>query len=171
MNAKELPSFAYWVSPGRLAAGRHPCAGEDEDAPGDVAALLGAGVTAFVDLTEEGGPDYTAWLAQPPAAGQARLHVHAPIPDYSVPSAAEMESILNALDALLDAGQTVYLHCWGGLGRTGTVVGCWLARRGLSGRQALEAITVLRQVLPSPQREDHSPETEEQVAMVLGWRN
>lgn len=33
----------------------------------------------------------------------------------------------------LAAGQTVYVHCYGGIGRTGTVVGCWLVRHGLSG--------------------------------------
>jgi protein-tyrosine phosphatase len=136
-----------------------------------VAALLEAGVTAFVDLTEEGEqPPYTAWLAQPGAAGHARLHVRAPVADYSVPSAAGMKTILDALDALLDAGQTVYLHCWGGVGRSGTVVGCWLARHGVVGRQAFEALKQLRQALPSPQRDWPSPETEEQVRMVVEWR-
>ncbi|MFZ5949388.1 MAG: fused DSP-PTPase phosphatase/NAD kinase-like protein [Candidatus Rifleibacteriota bacterium] len=28
------------------------------------------------------------------------------------------------------AGKPVYVHCWGGLGRTGVVVGCWSRRHG-----------------------------------------
>ena len=31
----------------------------------------------------------------------------------------------------------MYLHCWGGVGRTGTVVGCWLVRHGRTGDEAL----------------------------------
>ena len=27
-------------------------------------------------------------------------------------------------------GRKVYVHCWGGVGRTGTVVGCYLVRQG-----------------------------------------
>ena len=29
------------------------------------------------------------------------------------------------------------MHCWGGVGRTGTTVGCWLVRHGRSGTEAL----------------------------------
>ena len=48
-----------------------------------------------------------------------------------------MASILDAIDAALDGGKTVYVHCWGGVGRTGTVVGCWLVRHGKTGDEAL----------------------------------
>lgn len=32
--------------------------------------------------------------------------------------------ILDAIDARLEAGKSVYVHCWGGIGRTDTVAGC-----------------------------------------------
>ena len=31
-----------------------------------------------------------------------------------------MQEILDAVDRALAAGRNVYLHCWGGIGRTGT---------------------------------------------------
>ena len=75
-----------------------------------------------------------------------------------------MTTILDALDSALAAGHTVYLHCHGGRGRTGTVVGCWLVRHGLTGEQALDRIADLR-------GDDESPETDEQRAFVLNWEN
>ncbi len=40
------------------------------------------------------------------------------------------------LDAIAGAIDRVpaYAHCWGAVGRTGTMVGYWLADRGLDGR-------------------------------------
>ena len=36
-----------------------------------------------------------------------------------------MVAILDSLDTAIADEHTIYLHCWGGIGRTGTVVGCW----------------------------------------------
>jgi len=57
------------------------------------------------------------------------------------------------------------VHCLGGLGRTGTVVGCFLVRHGLSGAQALETIQLLRRTTPNA--DSPSPEAEMQRWMVL----
>lgn len=74
-----------------------------------------------------------------------------------------MQMILDTLDSAMESGHTVYLHCHGGRGRTGTVVGCWLVRHGRTGEQALARIAELRG--------DHeSPETREQRAFVLNWK-
>ena len=52
-----------------------------------------------------------------------------PIPDISIPADPnQMIAILDAIDAALFEGHGVYIHCWGGVGRTGTVVVCWLKR-------------------------------------------
>ena len=55
-----------------------------------------------------------------------------------------MNAVLDMLDTALQAGQAVYLHCWAGIGRTGTVVGCYLVRHGLTGEQALARLVTLR---------------------------
>ena len=62
---------SYWVEPRRLLAGRYP---------EDVRALQAAGVTLFVDLTEEG--ELPPYNVKPPAR-----HVRMPIADFSTPSA------------------------------------------------------------------------------------
>jgi hypothetical protein len=42
------------IEPGRLIAGRHPCAWGPEEAPAAVADLVADGVTLFLDLTQDG---------------------------------------------------------------------------------------------------------------------
>jgi protein-tyrosine phosphatase len=61
----------------------------------------------------------------------------------------------------------VYVHCRGGIGRTGTVIGCWLARNGLTGQAALDRIAELR--AGTPDGYTQSPETAAQRAFVLAF--
>ena len=69
-------------------------------------------------------------------AGSASEFVHErhSIVDMDVPrSQQQTAGILDAIDKALEDGKNVYVHCWGGIGRTGTVVGCWLVRHGMTG--------------------------------------
>jgi protein-tyrosine phosphatase len=95
-------------------------------------------------------------------------HRRFPIADCGVPEPEAMNTILAAVDESLAAGRVVYVHCAGGIGRTGTVVGCWLVRHGLSGSEALERIAALRRGTPSESL--RSPGTDGQRRFVLEWR-
>ena len=87
----------------------------------------------------------------------------------AVPSRGEMTGILNEIDGVITAERPVYVHCWGGKGRTGTVVGCYLARHAFaSGERVLEMIRELRASVPGGGYD--SPETERQREMVRSWR-
>jgi protein-tyrosine phosphatase len=155
----------------RLLAGEYPGAKSPDEARRKLRRLLDAGVSYFLDLTEAGeyGLEPYASLAQEEAAqqGQEIVHRRMPIRDQGTPSVAEMCAILDTIDAALEAGHRVYVHCWGGIGRTGTVVGCYLVRRGRSGAEALQEIQLLRRGTPDGWR--RSPENAEQDRMVLGW--
>jgi protein-tyrosine phosphatase len=127
------------IAPGRLIAGRHPCAWGPEPAPAEVADLLASGVTLFLDLTQDGELEPYAHLVTPPAR-----HVRIPIRDFSVPTPAVLESALDEIDAELAGGGLVYVHCWAGCGRTGVVVGSWLVRHGMTPHEALALIAETR---------------------------
>ena len=53
-------------------------------------------------------------------------------------SQQQTAGILDAIDKALEDGKNVYVHCWGGIGRDGTVVGCWLVRHVMTGRSTVE---------------------------------
>jgi protein-tyrosine phosphatase len=152
-------------------AGEYPGDPEDEQARRKLRRLLEACITLFLDLTETGEHalrPYAQLLQEEAAAlGQPITHLRLPIPDYDTPSSAQMKRILDTLDAALQAGQVIYVHCFGGIGRTGTVIGCYLVRLGLSGEEALSRIAALRR--DTPDGWQRSPETAAQRQMVLNW--
>ncbi len=79
-----------------------------------------------------------------------------------------MTRILDDVDAALAEGGTVYVHCLGGVGRTGMVVGCWLVRHRLDEGDAVPTISRLRRGLPDAWAA--SPQTPAQRAIVSTWK-
>ena len=156
----------YWVVPGQFLAGEYPRNRDDESSPAKLAALADAGIAAFIDLTEEGElRPYSQWL-NPPSQSYQRF----PIRDLSTPASPELAvSILDAIDEQINKGRPVYLHCWGGVGRTGTIVGCWLARHGYAGAAALERLQELWSACPKSAYR-MSPEMPAQRRYVRDWR-
>ena len=90
------------------------------------------------------------------------------IRDLDVPTPDGMRAILDLIESAITAEAPVYVHCWGGIGRTGTVVCCWLVERGLSGEQALVEIAQLRDGIQK--RRITSPEMRGQQQFVKDWR-
>ena len=164
---------SYWVVPGRFAAGEYPGDWSPAEAGRRLRTLLRAGIDHFIDLTRPAdGLEPYELIAQEQAhaEGVEVRREHHPITDMSVPRhAGEMTAILDAIDGAIDAGRTVYVHCWGGIGRTGTVVGCWLVRHGHTGRGALDQIAEWWQHVEKSWRVLRSPQTDEQRDYVRNW--
>jgi ADP-ribosyl-[dinitrogen reductase] hydrolase len=170
-GASRLPALhAYWVEPGRLLVGEYPGARSEAGAERKLRSLLDVGVRHFVDLTEEGELEAYAPLLHR-LAGELQVsvdHARHPIRDVDVPR--EADTMSRILDELADAqreGTPAYVHCWGGIGRTGTVVGCHQRERGYSAERALERVEELRQGSSKAKRA--SPETAAQRAFVREW--
>jgi DNA polymerase-4 len=164
---------SYWVALGRFLAGPYPRGENDTETRSRLRNLFQSGVYAFINLTEPGEynlPSYRDLLV-PEMARLAQdmlpRHIQIPIPDMSVPSTQDMKKILEAIETTLADGYNLYLHCFGGRGRTGMVVGCYLVNHGLGPRAALAQISQWRSNLPGGKYP--SPETEDQRKMVLGW--
>jgi protein-tyrosine phosphatase len=164
----------YWVVPGELMAGEYPGAVNAAAAREKIISLLDGGITSFVDLTESHELAPYDRLLEDEAGRRGALvsYQRICIQDVSVPqSPAVMHKILNAIDASIARGEVVYVHCWGGIGRTGTVVGCYLVRHGMTGEQALEEVLKLyRATMEKRHRRPYTPETPAQCEWVRNWK-
>ena len=136
---------AWWVIPGRLLAGEYPGAKDPQKAAEKIRTLLDAGIDSFVDLTEAGETTWGGAPMVPYSDDLGARYARFPIPDTSVIDDAGYDRILAHIRAELDAGHRVFVHCWGGKGRTGTVVGAWLIDRdGLRFPEVLDRMQELR---------------------------
>lgn len=89
-----------------------------------------------------------------------------PIVDLSVPEADKLKAFVKELQARLENGEALYVHCWGGRGRAGTVGAVLLASAyGLSADEALERVQRAYSCRQDPER-SKSPETDEQFAFI-----
>jgi len=160
-------SNCYWVLPQRLMAGEYPIIRDPHGGRVKLASILDAGIDSFLDLTDpaDGLEPYHGLLPE-----RAFRHRRMTIRDMDVPEPDWMREILRYLHSQLEQGRTVYVHCWGGIGRTGTVVGCHLVEQGYSPWQALEHIALRWTHMEKIRRFPRSPQTDAQVEFVLNWR-
>ncbi len=171
MSDKPIPE-SYWVVPGAFLAGGYPITSIDETVARQcLTAFIDIGINSFFDLTRLGElPAYLPLLQEEAVHhGISIDYQRVNIQNKGLPSHDQMKRLLDALDAALAAGHKVYLHCWGGIGRTGTTIGCWLVRHGLTGGQALIRLNELYQTAEQSHIFPQSPETEAQVKFILGW--
>lgn len=167
---------SYWVSPYRLLAGYYPGDVDAASRQRKLRALLSIGVRHFINLTSHADRDrlgrpfrgYESDLYELADSSKGPSYHHFPIVDGSVPSFASMTSLMTVLDDCLSDGTVTYLHCRGGIGRTGTVVSCFLLyHRVVELADVFDRLQELRQL-----DERHSlaaPETQEQRLFVAQW--
>jgi ADP-ribosylglycohydrolase len=158
---------AWWVRPDQVLAGEYPGHRDAARARAKLSVLVDHGVRTFVDLTRphDGLDAYDATLATIAAErGLDLRRVSMPIPDMSVVDDAAYDPILAAIDDAAERS-AAYVHCWGGMGRTGTVVGCLLVDEGLDGAAALRRVAELR--ADSGKARQPAPQTVEQREVVL----
>lgn len=174
MGTRKAPiPNSYWVND-HLLAGEYPGDLGDSDTRTKLGRLLEAGIRSFINLTEDGELDpYDAILREEAAArGLAVEHARMSIRDARVTTVRQMKEILGNIDRHRQANRPTYVHCWGGVGRTGTVVGCHLVECGHTGDEALAEVARLFATMPAEKVRYHpeSPETDAQRAMVREWK-
>jgi len=165
----------WWISEGQFMGGQYPGTPNPNEQKGMLDGLLDLGIDTIVNLqhadeTNDHGQafsDYTALLFD--LARERGVTVdfkRFPVTDQRVPSPQLMRQILDHIDSALRDGRKVYVHCWGGNGRTGTVAGCWLVRHGHSADEAFAAMKAGRR---GRKFRFEAPENEKQRQFVRNW--
>ncbi|KAF9045777.1 hypothetical protein BDZ89DRAFT_1099545 [Hymenopellis radicata] len=154
---------SYWATPLLLAC-EYPWTPKNPFKP-KLDNLLRAGVRTFIDLTEKGELSPYANILM------AARRSWASTPRLSK-SVEYMYSVLDVIRDNENRGRISAVHCRGGIGRTGMVVGCWLVQSGLArdGDAALEIIDNEWRTVEKCNRFPHSPETGPQFEFVKNFR-
>ncbi|GLB36829.1 putative dual specificity phosphatase, catalytic domain [Lyophyllum shimeji] len=174
LRPRPIPN-SYWATPHLLAC-EYPWTPKNPHKP-KLDALLRAGVRTFIDLTEAGELIAYRGVLTARAAllgiDVALIEYHRfPIRDRALPHS--LEHMYGVLDVLRDnerRGRVGAVHCRGGIGRTGMVIGCWLVEAGYArdGEEALGIIAREWRTVEKCTRYPHSPETGSQFEYVLNF--
>ena len=172
-----LPFYpAYWAIPGKLMAGCYPAVADENRTRKRLEGLIGHGVGHIVDLMEAQemewrGKAHWAYADRFKSLGKTLgkdVHVEqVEIQDGWIPSKKRMKKTLDHIDQAIGNGGAVYVHCWAGRGRTGTVVGCYLARHGYA--RGRELLTLIHRLRKHAKDSWPSPENPTQCDFVLSW--
>ena len=156
---------SYWVIPGRLLGGEYPGGVDDTATRTRLGSFRTAGLDSFIDLTEEGElPPYRHLLTS-----ASRYH-RSPIADAAVPNnVSEVQAVLAIIREDLDRGRNVYVHCRAGIGRTGLIMGCFLAGAEGDGKKALKLLNRLWGQSERAKLWPKVPQTAAQADYVKRW--
>jgi len=138
----ETPLSTLAIGTGRLGLMRAPGQPGDLDRIGAFAPRMVISLTESPEMAELGLSSLRADLG---ARGIA--HAHLPIPDFGIPSQATMalwRALSPKVQAQIDAGGGVLIHCRAGLGRSGTMAALVLIERGMAADAAIAAVRQAR---------------------------
>lgn len=141
-----LPNFG-WLFEKKLAALAYP---QSEDA---FTLLYQLGIRAMLNLSERPLPYETP--------RRLNMHTsHIPVADFTAPTLDQAKQAVATITKFLERRLPVAVHCLAGLGRTGTILACYLVENEMS---ANNAITIIREERPG------SIETSDQEAVVYEY--
>ena len=151
----------------RVYAGEYPIEYDEKRSIERINQFERFGITHYIDLTEEG--EHLPYANMLESDVQ---HIRFPIKDMSAPhnieSVKELTSRINEILHERD-GNKIYIHCWGGVGRTGMIVGCLLSEQyGFDFEKTMDALTLAYSDCPKSAYRA-TPESNEQRLFIAKY--
>ena len=160
-------SYEVWGN-GIIYAGEYPGDKNGEIAKQKIARMYHFGIRHFIDLTEEGElRPYNHLLPSD------TTYTRFPITDCGAPKSIEsVQRLLLRIEELKKMDGYVYVHCWGGVGRTGTIIACYLAQNW-DEPDLNKTLEVLRRNFTKMPKSAYreTPETKEQIYFIERFIN
>lgn len=130
--------FTYtWIEPGKILAGSIPQLPEDWNKLGEL------GIKSILSLTRRElrtYPGFMDWLNT-----NSKFHIQRAIPDNGIADDITMFSAVQVIASDVEHNWPVYVHCRGGIGRTGTILlAYYVLERNLSLAEAKEIVKARR---------------------------
>lgn len=144
----------HWVVPKKLAAMSLP--GRVAPLADDLGQAHGIGIRAIATLTEDP-------LDARIVSRFGIENAHWPVVDFDIPTIEQAAQFCRWVDEQIAAERPVGVHCWAGLGRTGTMIACWLVRE--PGTTTERILRTIRRIEPG------FVQTAQQEAFVAVWES
>lgn len=145
-----IPMNFSWLVDGKVAGHAAPASDEDLDY------LRRQGLGALVRMAEAHRSRITSAQVE-----QYRLtDCHVPVKDFTTPTQEQLRHMVGFISESVAQGKPVGVSCRAGLGRTGTVLACYLVSKCLSAGQAINEVRTKR---------PHSIETGDQEAAICEY--
>lgn len=136
-------SLTSWFEPGQIFACPYPDSA-------DLQRLAAEGISLVINLET---------VAHNPIDVESAglREVHLPCPDFTAPTQQQLRTSVETIAQAIAENTRVAVHCRAGLGRTGTVLACWLVSQGLTPDDAIQDVR---------RRRPGSIETDDQEAAI-----